>query len=150
MHTLNSEIIVNRNINKCFSLFNFEESNMKLLDPTIIFHTPIKETNQKIGSIYKEARDDNGNLFEIELEIIGYKDEECEKFIEVEFEIEKQLNVKYSYKLEKVEDFKTKIIYTITTTEKSMLTKILLKFSKRNKNDEITKHLIYIKSILES
>lgn len=149
MTRLQGDIIISKNINECFELFDFSENNVKKIDPTILFHNIENETENKIGSTYLQGRDDNGNVLETLVTITEYIDENDHKKISAEFNISNYFNIQYYYELNKIDENCTKFTYFTSTTPTKIFTKIMYKLLRLEKKYNVNNFLEHIKNIIE-
>lgn len=150
MAELKGSINIKRNIEKCFEMVQFTEDNIKRLDKTVLFHTVENETENKINSRYLQGRDDNGNVFEVVVEICEYIDQEDYKKIGAFFNVENYFRIDYYYELAMIDSKNTTLTYYTKTTPTKFFTKLLYKILKIDKKLNVDNFLEHVKELIET
>ncbi|MBB6453352.1 hypothetical protein HNQ94_001800 [Salirhabdus euzebyi] len=132
-------IQINAPIEKVWELFNQSSlDNMQKLMPKVVSHKPVKETEQVVGSIYKQQYQEGKRIEEYDVETLDYVDESSNKKLKIGFTLANLFNITATYELIKIDDEKTLFTYTTTNQALKWYVKIMLFFA----NDKVVKKFI--------
>lgn len=123
------DIEINAPIEKVWSLFNGTLEDMQKIMPQVVEHTPVKITEEKIGTIYRQKYQEGKRIEEYDVETLEYKDTPDEKVLKVGFILANMFEITAKYELEKLDDNKTRLTYTATNRPLKWMVKLFLLFA---------------------
>jgi len=123
------EIEINAPIEQVWELFNGSLENMQKIMPQVIMNTPIKLTENQIGSIYRQQYKERNRIQEYDVETLDYIDSPAHKCLQVGFSLAKMFEITAFYELFKVSDHTTKFKYIVTNQALGVLGQLFLAFS---------------------
>ncbi|OZM58088.1 hypothetical protein CIB95_00470 [Lottiidibacillus patelloidae] len=124
-----SEIEINAPIEKVWDLFDGSLENMQKIMPQVIENTPVKETEEKVGSVTRQKYKEGKRVEEYDVETLLYKNEPNEKELKVGFTLAKMFEITAHYKLEKIDENRTFFKYTVTNKALKWFVKFFLLFA---------------------
>ncbi|XMB86148.1 SRPBCC family protein [Mycoplasmatota bacterium WC44] len=139
-------IEIDSSIEKVWEVINGSEENLKKLDPKIIKNEVLFETENKVGSKYKQQYKEGKKVIEYIVEVLEHKDTPNEKSFKIGFKIGKWFDITVLYLLKRVSDNITSVDYKTTNQPLGIIAKILFKLMPSN-NDVIENHLKKIESL---
>src|SRR5699024_9805732 len=114
-------------IDHAWELFN-NPDKMKKIMPRVEEHKLVKETDEGVGTIYRQSYKEGGKVMEYDVETLEYKNTPDEKLLKVGFNLANMFDITATYELEKIDDEKTSFTYTTTNKPLTILTKITMFF----------------------
>lgn len=140
------EIEINAPIECVWKLFNSLEDMQKIM-PQVIDHKPIKVTDEKVGSVYRQKYKEGKRIEEYDVETLEYVDEPDRKRIKVGFTLAKMFEITAFYELKKLDDQKTHFTYTATNNALKWFVKLFMLLT----NDKIVVEFVErVKRVAES
>ncbi|RFU69364.1 SRPBCC family protein [Peribacillus saganii] len=119
------EIEINAPIEQVWKLFNSEE-NMQKIMPNIVEHKPIKVTEEKVGSIYRQKYKEGKRIEEYDVETLEYLDSPDQKKLKIGFTLAKMFEITAYYELARIGDDRTLFTYTATNKALKWFVKVFL------------------------
>lgn len=123
------EIEINAPIEDVWSLFNGSLEDMQKIMPQVIDQKPIKVTDNKIGSVYRQKFKEGKRIEEYDITTLDYLDESDEKRLKVGFNLANLFEITALYEFRKVNDQKTSFKYTATNNPLKWFLKLFLVFA---------------------
>lgn len=142
-----SSIEINAPIENVWSLFNGTLKDLQKIMPQVIEHKPIKITEEKVGSIYRQKYKEGNRIEEYDVETLEYIDKPNEKKLKIGFTLANMFEITALYELKKINDDQTILTYTTTNRPLKWFVKILLLFASEK---TIVKFLERVKEVAES
>ena len=112
------QIIIHTPIDHVFSYFNGSLTQMQKLMPHVIENTPVKETNEIIGNIYRQKYKEGDEIQEYDVETLDYVDTPEHKKLKIGFTLANMFDITATYELEKID--KDQILFKYTATNKAL------------------------------
>lgn len=128
-----SEIEIETPIEEVWNLLNGSLEEMQKIMPQVVENTPIKITDEKVGSIYLQKYREKKRVMEYQVETLEYVDLPDEKKLKVGFTLAKMFEITAGYELIKLDDQKTNFRYTTTNRPLKWFVKLFLLFA----NDKV-------------
>jgi len=108
------EITISAPIEGVWSLFDYSQDQTKKIIPKLISIEPVEQTEELVGSVYRQVFRQRGVVQEHFIKILDYKDTPDYKLLKTNFEIEGMINVTTTYEVKRLSknktSFKTEII----------------------------------------
>ncbi|WP_172369463.1 SRPBCC family protein [Sporosarcina jiandibaonis] len=140
------EIEINAPIEDVWMLFNGSLEELQKIMPQVVENTPIKETEEKVGSIYLQKYKEGKRVMEYEVETMEYKNASNEKMLKAGFTLSNMFEITAKYELLKREDNKTFFKYTTTNRPLKWFIKPFLLFA----NDKVVVQFVQrVKDVAE-
>jgi ligand-binding SRPBCC domain-containing protein len=127
-----TELEINAPIEKVWTLFENLE-NMQKIMPQVIEHKPVKITDEKVGSIYRQKYKEGKRIEEYDVETLEYVNEPDRKKLKVGFTLANCFEITAFYDLKKLDKQKTLFTYTATNKALKWFVKLFLAFA----NDKV-------------
>ncbi|MFD2443091.1 SRPBCC family protein [Bacillus sp. CGMCC 1.16607] len=127
------EIEINASIEVVWSLFNGSLEEMQKIMPQVIENKLIKETPDKIGSIYLQVYQEGKRTQQYEVKTLDYLDTEDKKKLKIGFNLANMFDITADYELIKLDEYKTLFKYTATNNPLKWFVKLAVKLA----NDKI-------------
>jgi hypothetical protein len=140
------EIEINAPIESVWKLFNSLEDMQKIM-PQVIDNKPIKVTDEKVGSVYRQKYKEGKRIEEYDVETLEYVDEPDRKRLKIGFTLAKMFEITAFYELKKLDDQKTHFTYTATNNALKWFVKLFMLLA----NDKIVVEFVErVKRVAES
>ena len=140
------EIEINAPIESVWKLFASLEDMQKIM-PQVIDHKPIKVTDEKVGSVYRQKYKEGKRVEEYDVETLEYVDEPDRKRLKIGFTLAKMFGITAFYELKKLDEQKTRFTYTATNNALKWFVKLFILFA----NDKIVVEFVErVKRVAES
>lgn len=140
------EIEINAPIESVWKLFNSLEDMQKIM-PQVIENKPIKVTDEKVGSVYRQKYKEGKRIEEYDVETLQYVDEPDRKRLKIGFTLAKMFEITAFYELKKLDDQKTHFTYTATNHALKWFVKLFMLLA----NDKIVVEFVErVKQVAES
>ncbi|MDS9473117.1 SRPBCC family protein [Sporosarcina pasteurii] len=123
------DIEINAPIEKVWGLVDGSVENMQKIMPNVIEHKPIKVTDDKVGSVYRQKYKEGKRIEEYDVETLDYLNTPEQKKLKVGFTIAGMFEITASYDIVKINDDKTLFTYTVTNRPLKWFVKIFLLFA---------------------
>lgn len=141
------EIEIHASIDHVWSLFDGSLEQMQKIMPQVIEQTPIKVTDEVIGSVYRQKYKEGKRIEEYDVHTLDYLDTPHEKKLKITFTLAKMFEITACYELHRVDDQRTILEYTVTNKPLKWFVKLFLVFA----NDKVVIHFLEkVKTISES
>ncbi|WP_057913833.1 SRPBCC family protein [Peribacillus muralis] len=122
-------IEINAPIEQVWKYLDGSVENMQKIMPQVIEQKPVKITEEVVGSIYRQKFKEGKRTEEYDIETLEYTNEADEKKVKVGFILAKMFEITALYELNKINDTKTSLTYTVTTRPLKWYLKFLLIFA---------------------
>ncbi|MCK1992181.1 SRPBCC family protein [Peribacillus muralis] len=122
-------IEINAPIEHVWKYLDGSVENMQKIMPQVIEQKPVKITEEVVGSIYRQKFKEGKRTEEYDIETLEYTNEADEKKVKVGFILAKMFEITALYELNKINDTKTSLTYTVTTRPLKWYLKFLLIFA---------------------
>src|SRR5690625_6356783 len=103
MKKLSHDVKVHAPIEDVWALFDLSLKQTKRIMPNIVSVEPIEETEEMIGSSYRQVVRQKRTQQEFLIEVVEYEDTPTYKCLKTNFEIPNMLDVTNVYKMEKID-----------------------------------------------
>ena len=108
------EIEINAPIEKVWNLLNGSLEQIQKIMPQVIGHSPVKLTEEVVGSIYRQQYKEGKRIEEYDVETLDYLNDHDQKKIKVGFTLANLFEITALYEMKKMNDQKTHFKYTTT------------------------------------
>lgn len=105
-------IEINASIDVVWSYLDGSLENMQKIMPNVVENTPVKETDEGVGSIYRQKYREGKRVMEYDVHTLEYMDTEDEKKLTIAFNLGGMFDIQGTYELFKVSEEVTKLRYT--------------------------------------
>jgi hypothetical protein len=123
------EIDIDAPIEKIWSLFDGTLENTQKIMPQVVSQTPVKVTEEKVGSIYRQQYKEGKRIEEYDVETLVYLDTPDHKKMKVGFNLANYFEITAGYELTKINDHQSRFKYTTTNKPLKAIFKLFLWFS---------------------
>src|SRR5690606_27941415 len=107
--------------------------DMQKIMPNVIENNLVKETEDKVGTIYRQKYREGKRVQEYDVETLEYQNEEDYKRVKVGFNLANVFEITAAYDLKKIDDNTTYFRYTTTNNPLKWFVKILVKLAGSDK-----------------
>lgn len=114
MKSWTREIEINAPINQVWKLLDGTLEDMQKIMPQVVEHTPVKVTEEGVGTIYRQKYKEGKRIEEYEVKTLEYENDPSKKKLKVGFTLANMFEVTAFYELVKIDDHKTSFTYTVT------------------------------------
>ncbi|MUK89834.1 SRPBCC family protein [Ornithinibacillus sp. L9] len=114
-------------IEQVWKLFDGSLEDMQKIMPNVVENKLVKETDNGVGSIYRQKFREGKKIQEYDVETLIYENEPNRKKMKVAFTLANMFEITTTYEVEKLEDDKTYFVYTTTNNPLKWPAKILMK-----------------------
>ncbi|WP_077211998.1 SRPBCC family protein [Bacillus dakarensis] len=147
MKSWSKDIDIYAPIQHVWSYLDGSFENMQKIMPQVVEHTPVKITEEGVGSIYRQKYKEGSRIEEYEVETLEYVNEDDHKRLKIGFTLAKMFEITALYELRKINDHQTNFRYTVTNAPLKWYVKLFLLFA----NDRVVvKFLERVKHVAES
>jgi hypothetical protein len=123
------EIDIDAPIEKIWSLFDGTLENTQKIMPQVVSQTPVKVTEEKVGSIYRQQYKEGKRIEEYDVETLVYLDTPDHKKMKVGFNLANYFEITAGYELTKINDHQSRFKYTTTNKPLKAIFKLILWFA---------------------
>jgi hypothetical protein len=123
------EIDIDAPIEKIWSLFDGTLENTQKIMPQVVSQTPVKVTEEKVGSIYRQQYKEGKRIEEYDVETLVYLDTPDHKKMKVGFNLANYFEITAGYELTKINDHQSRFKYTTTNKPLKAIFKLFLWFA---------------------
>jgi hypothetical protein len=123
------EIDIDAPIEKIWSLFDGTLENTQKIMPQVVSQTPVKVTEEKVGSIYRQQYKEGKRIEEYDVETLVYLDTPDHKKMKVGFNLANYFEITAGYELTKLNDHQSRFKYTTTNKPLKAIFKLFLWFA---------------------
>ncbi|WP_262177723.1 SRPBCC family protein [Saccharococcus sp. Marseille-Q5394] len=127
------EIEIDAPIDHVWKYLDGSLENMQKIMPQVVSNEPVTVTEGMVGSIYLQKYKEGKRVMEYEVETLDYLDTPNEKKMKVGFTLGGMFEITAGYELVKLDDDKTRFIYTTSNRPLKWFVKLLLLFG----NDKV-------------
>lgn len=147
MKTWSRDIDIQAPIQHVWSFLDGSFENMQKVMPQVVEHTPVKITEEGVGSIYRQKYKEGTRIEVYDVETLEYANENDRKRLKIGFTLANMFEITALYELQKINDHQTNLRYTVTNTPLKWYVKLFLLFA----NDKVVmKFLDRVKHVAES
>ena len=147
MKTWTKNIEINAPIEHVWKFLNGSLEDMQKVMPQIVGNTPVKITEEVVGSVYRQQYKEGKRSQEYDVETFEYLDTPDVKKLKVGFTLTNLFEIKAFYELCKINDSKISFTYTVTNRPLKWLVKLLLLFASEK---VVVKFIERVKNVAES
>lgn len=141
------EIEINAPIEQVWMYLDGSLENMQKIMPQVIEQTPIKITEEVVGSVYRQKYKEGKRIEEYDVKTIEYANTSHKKKLKVGFVLANMFEITAFYELNKITDKITSFKYTVTNRPLKWFLKLFLFFSSEKM---VVKFLERVKTVAES
>jgi hypothetical protein len=123
------EIEIDAPIEKIWALFDGSLENMQKIMPQVISLKPVKVTEEGVGSIYRQQYKEGKRIEEYDVETLVYLDTPNHKKMKVGFNLANYFEITAGYEVTKINEHKTRFLYTTTNKPLKAIFKLFLWFA---------------------
>ncbi|MCM3694150.1 SRPBCC family protein [Neobacillus niacini] len=123
------EIEIDAPIEKIWALFDGSLENMQKIMPQVISNTPVKVTEEGVGTIYRQQYKEGKRVEEYDVETLVYLDTPDHKKMMVGFNLANYFEITAGYELTKINEHKSHFKYTTTNKPLKAIFKLFLWFA---------------------
>jgi uncharacterized membrane protein len=123
------EIEINAPIERIWDMFDGSLEKMKKIMPQVVGNTPVKVTEERVGSIYRQQYKEGKRIEEYDVETLVYLNTTDFKKMKVGFTLANIFEITAAYELQKITDYKTRFKYTTTNKPLKTIFKLFLWFA---------------------
>ncbi|MEH6993348.1 SRPBCC family protein [Neobacillus drentensis] len=123
------EIEIDAPIEKIWSLFDGSLENMQKIMPQVVSNTPVKVTEEGVGTIYRQQYKEGKRIEEYDVETLVYLDTPDHKKMKVGFNLANYFEITAGYELTKINEHKSRFKYTTTNKPLKAIFKLFLWFA---------------------
>ncbi|MCA1029675.1 SRPBCC family protein [Bacillus timonensis] len=114
MKSWTRSIEINAPIEHVWSYLDGSIENMQKIMPQVVENNPIKVTDEKVGSVYRQKYKEGKRVEEYDVETLEYVDTPNKKVLKVGFTLAKLFEITAYYELTKIDEERTEFTYTAT------------------------------------
>lgn len=129
MKSWNKDILINAPIEEIWKFFDGELYDMQKIMPQVVENKLIYETDEKVGTIYRQSFREGKRVMEYDVKVLEYKNTPNEKKVKITFNLANMFDITAAYELKKLEENTTYFKYETTNNPLKWFTKIMLKFA---------------------
>ncbi|WP_045522632.1 hypothetical protein [Neobacillus niacini] len=123
------EIEINAPIAKIWELFDGSLEKMQKIMPQVVGNTPVKVTEEGVGTIYRQQYKEGKRIEEYDVETLEYLNTPDHKKMKVGFTLANIFEITAAYELKKINEHKTRFKYTATNKPLKAIFKLFLWFA---------------------
>jgi ligand-binding SRPBCC domain-containing protein len=124
------DIEINAPIEVVWSLLDGSIENMQKIMPQVVENKPVKVTEERVGSIYRQKYKEGKRIEEYDVETLQYTNTHNEKKLKVGFTLANMFEITALYEMKKINDHTTHFTYTATNRPLKWFVKPFLFFAK--------------------
>lgn len=140
------DIEIHSPIEQVWKFLDGSQDEMKKIMPQVVEHTPIKITEDRVGSIYRQKYKEGKRIEEYDIETLEYTNTLTHKKLKVGFTLANMFEITALYELNKINDNKTSLKYTVTNRPLKWFVKLFLLFGT---DKVVVEFLERVKSVAE-
>jgi hypothetical protein len=129
MKSWTKSIEINAPIEQIWSFLNGSLEDMQKIMPQVVENTPIKVTEEGVGSIYRQKYKEGNRVMEYDVTTLEYKNGADHKRLKVGFNLGNMFDITAAYELKKLNGNRTSFTYTTTNNPLKWYVKLFLLFS---------------------
>ena len=108
------ELVIHAPIDHIWALFDGSLEKMQSIMPQVVENTPLKITEEVVGSVYRQQYKEGKRVQEYEVETLAYLDKPNQKEMKVGFVLANMFDITAHYELVKIDEECTNFRYTAT------------------------------------
>lgn len=141
------EIEINAPIDHVWSYLDGSLEQMQKIMPQVMENTPIKVTDEVVGSVYRQKYKEGKRIEEYDVHTLDYLNSPQEKRLKAGFTLANLFEITALYELFQVGDEKTRLRYTVTNQALKWFVKLFLVFAS---DKVVLQFLERVKEVAES
>lgn len=138
------EVSIHAPINKIWKLFDGSLEDMRRVMPNMITNEPLTETDEKVGSIYRQVFQEGKRIHEYDVTTMEYANKKDYKKLTTAFLHGKMFRIITSYELREISDDETNFRYITANEPLKWYIKPLLIFTGDGVVEKFVEHVKYI------
>ncbi|MEH7012305.1 SRPBCC family protein [Neobacillus niacini] len=123
------EIEIDAPIEKIWDMFDGSLEKMQKIMPQVVGNTPVKVTEEGVGTIYRQQYKEGKRIEEYDVETLEYLNTPDHKKMKVGFTLANIFEITAAYELKKINEHKTRFKYTATNKPLKAIFKLFLWFA---------------------
>lgn len=123
------DIEINTPIEHVWSYLDGSLEQMQKIMPQVVDNKPIKVTEEVVGSVYRQTYREGKRMEEYDVHTLEYANTDDYKKLKIKFTLANMFEITARYELQRVDDEKTKLTYTVTNKPLKWLAKLFLLFA---------------------
>lgn len=141
------EIEIDAPVEHVWSYLDGSFEQMRKIMPQVLENKPVKVTEDKVGSIYRQKYQEGKRIMEYDVRTLEYSDTPDRKRLKVGFTLADFFDITAYYELWRIDARKTRLQYTVTNKALKWFAKIFLLFA----NEKVmVKFLEKVKQVAEA
>lgn len=141
------EIEISAPIEEVWKLFNGSLEEMQKIMPQVVENKPVTITEEVVGSIYRQQYKEGKRIEEYDVETLEYLNKPDRKKLKVGFSLANMVEITALNELNKINDHKTSLKYTVTNRPLKWYVKFFLLFASEK---TVVLYLERVKEVAES
>jgi hypothetical protein len=141
------KIEIDAPIDKIWDLFDGSLEKMQMIMPQVVGNTPIKVTEEGVGTIYRQQYKEGKRIEEYDVETLEFVNTPDYKRMKVGFTLANMFEITAGYEVKKLTESKTLFSYTTTNQPLKAFLKLFLLFGS---DKVVVKFVNRVKEIAES
>lgn len=133
MKEWSKDIEINAPIEQVWKLFNGSLEDMQKIMPNVIENTLIKETENVVGTVYRQKYREGKRVQEYDVETLEYQNKEDFKRMKVGFNLANMFEITATYEMNRLDENKTYFRYTTTNNPQKWFLRLLVKLANSDK-----------------
>ncbi|WP_243291570.1 SRPBCC family protein [Bacillus sp. FJAT-47783] len=129
MQTWTKEIDIRAPIEQVWDLFDGSLENMQKIMPQVVEHEPVHVTEEIVGSVYRQKYREGKRMMEYDVITHEYENNPTFKKLKVGFNLANMFDITAKYELTKLDESRTKLIYTATNKPLKWFIKLFVMFA---------------------
>jgi len=127
--TWTKDIEINAPIEEVWKFFDGDLEDMQKIMPQVVDNKLIHETEDKVGTIYRQSYREGKRVMEYDVKVLEYKNTSDEKRLKITFNLANMFDITAAYDLKKIDENKTYFKYETTNNPNKWFIKLMLKFA---------------------
>jgi carbon monoxide dehydrogenase subunit G len=133
MKTWSKDIEINAPIQQVWKLLDGDLENMQKIMPNVVENKLVKETENVVGTVYRQKYREGKRVQEYDVETLAYENKPDYKKMKVGFNLANMFEITAEYEVKKLDENKTYFRYTTTNTPLKWFIKIMMKLANSDK-----------------
>lgn len=133
MKKWSEDIEIDAPIEQVWQLFDGTLEDMQKIMPSVMTNEPVKITDERVGSIYRQKSRSGKRVEEYDVETLFYNNQSDHKEMKVGFTIKNTIEITSYYELKKIDDNTTYFRYETTNQPLKWYLKLLINLADSNK-----------------
>lgn len=123
------EIEIEASIEDVWEFFDGTLENMQKIMPQVVENKPIKITDEVVGSVYRQKYREGKRIEEYDVETLEYLSAPDKKRLKIGFTLAQMFEITALYELDRINENKTILKYTVTNRPLKWFVKLFLLFA---------------------